>query len=405
MAADQSAIRQQLDRLLSDPLFKLSRRYPKLLQYVVEHTLENSRSDLKERILGVDVFGRSPDYDTGIDPIVRITAAEVRKRLAQYYSAPSHQDEVRIELPLGSYTPEFRMPTVREPDPAPAEQANPQETRPEPVTSQPISPQRSRAVLICAAAAAALVIGLVAFAVVRPRSHVPEHALETFWNPVLGKSDSVLLSVGQRDEPIITAGTTGTGAVSPITLFQLYHLGSQNVAVPDVVALTRIGGLMQSRHVRFHIRSANQTTLSDFRDNPVILVGAFTNDWNMRLNKPLRYSFDRRNSLYVIRDRQNPSEVKWSVNYDTPYLKLAADYALISRVIEPASERMVVAAGGLSGYGTQAASEFLTDPAYIEKLTAVAPRDWERKNMQVVISTRVINGNSGPPEIVTAVFW
>jgi hypothetical protein len=382
---------------------------------VVEQRLENSGSDLKERILGVDVFGRSPDYDTGIDPVVRITAAEVRKRLTQYYGDPAHQDEIRIELPLGSYTPEFRMPVAREPDPVPVEQVQLQEIRPERASpqrnwAQPNGPQHvgyqpSRALLILGAAAAVLAIGLATWAAVQARTHMPEQPLETFWNPVLGNSDSVLLSVGQRDEPILTSGSTGTSASGPITLFQLYHLGSQNVAVPDVIALTRLGGLMQSRHVRFHIRSANQTTLSDFRDNPVILVGAFTNDWNMQLNKPLRYSFDRRNSVYVIRDRQNPSESKWSVDYDTPYLKLATDYALISRVIEPASERMVVAAGGLSGYGTQAASEFLTDPAYIAKLTGIAPHDWERKNMQVVISTRVINGNSGPPEIVTAVFW
>jgi hypothetical protein len=395
---DPVAIRRQLERLLADPLFKNSRRYPKLLQYVVEHTLDDSGSELKERTLGVDVFGRNPDYDTGIDPVVRITAAEVRKRLAQYYNSPAHEDEIRIDLPIGSYVPEFRAPVAREPErapvePSPVEIALPEEARPR--------QRRFRAVLWSAAAVAAVAIALLAWWAVRPRVRV----IDAFWNPVLGSSDAVLLSVGQREEPIVTGGKATTPAASQITLFQLYHLGSQNVAVPDVLALTRLGALMEKRHLRYHIRGANQTTLSDFRDDPVVLIGAFTNDWSMRLTKPLRFSFERQNSLYIIRDRQNPGQNKWSVDYNTPYLRLGVDYALISRVIDPASERMVVAAGGLSGYGTEAASEFLTEPDYMKKLAAIAPRDWSRRNMQVVISTRVINGNSGPPEVVSAIFW
>src|SRR5262245_4692029 len=75
----------QLERLLANPLFRNSKRYPTLLRYVVERTLDGHPGELKERTLGVEVFGREPDYDTNLDPVVRITAAEIRKRLAQYY--------------------------------------------------------------------------------------------------------------------------------------------------------------------------------------------------------------------------------------------------------------------------------------------------------------------------------
>src|SRR5262249_15327111 len=78
-------IQAELERILANPLFKNSRRYPNLLRYVVERTLDGHSADLKERTLGIEVFGRAPDYDTNLDPIVRTTAAEIRKRLAQYY--------------------------------------------------------------------------------------------------------------------------------------------------------------------------------------------------------------------------------------------------------------------------------------------------------------------------------
>src|SRR5665213_3111835 len=108
-----AAVREQLDRILASPLFKNSKRYPSLLRYVVEQVLDGHGSELKERTLGIEVFGRVPDYDTNIDPVVRISAAEIRKRIAQYYHDSGHVDEIRIDIPLGSYVPEFRAPSER----------------------------------------------------------------------------------------------------------------------------------------------------------------------------------------------------------------------------------------------------------------------------------------------------
>jgi hypothetical protein len=62
-------------------------------------------------------------------------------------------------------------------------------------------------------------------------------------------------------------------------------------------------------------------------------------------------------------------------------------------------------AAGIGAIGTMAAGEFLTDPQYFERLARQAPRDWEHKNVQVVITAQVINGHAGPPRVVTAAFW
>src|SRR5258707_1029420 len=109
--AELQAIRHQLERMLANSLFKNSKRYPNLLRYVVEHTLEDHLGELKERTLGVEVFGRAPNYDTNADPVVRATAGEIRKRIAQYYHESGHEGEIRIDLSPGSYVPEFHLPS------------------------------------------------------------------------------------------------------------------------------------------------------------------------------------------------------------------------------------------------------------------------------------------------------
>jgi hypothetical protein len=115
---EAARIREQLQRVLAHPLFANSKRYPKLLAYAVEQTLLGNISELKERSIGVEVFGRSPSYDANADPVVRITAGEVRKRLTQYYYEPEHRGELSIELPIGSYVPVFRE-AERPPEPDP----------------------------------------------------------------------------------------------------------------------------------------------------------------------------------------------------------------------------------------------------------------------------------------------
>ena len=107
---ERELIRKQLNRMLETHHFKNSKRYPMLLRFIVEETLEGRGEFLKERLIGVRVYERPADYDTAADPIVRVTIAEIRKRIAQYYHDEEHDAEIRIELLPGRYAPEFRTP-------------------------------------------------------------------------------------------------------------------------------------------------------------------------------------------------------------------------------------------------------------------------------------------------------
>ena len=106
-AAHAAAIRVHLLEILNSAAFRGSRRSQEFLTHVVECALAGQWERLKERSLGIDVFSRAASYDTSGDSIVRVAASDVRKRLTQYYSECAETPPFRIELPAGSYIPEF----------------------------------------------------------------------------------------------------------------------------------------------------------------------------------------------------------------------------------------------------------------------------------------------------------
>jgi hypothetical protein len=120
---------------------------------------------------------------------------------------------------------------------------------------------------------------------------------------------------------------------------------------------------------------------------------------------PLRFRFERDQDTFWLRDNQTPDDRHLTLGYNIPYLQLKEDYALISRVIDATTGRMVVVVGGITGYGTLAAGEFLTNPAYMEIFSSQASTGWDRRNLQIVISTQVIRGVSGPPHVIATHFW
>jgi TolB-like protein len=106
---DRLSPKEELERVLSSACFARSEGMSRLLRFLVERQLEGRESDLKESLIGVDVYGRRPDYDPRRDSTVRSEVARLRARLRQYYSTEGRHDTLTIELPKGSYVPVFRQ--------------------------------------------------------------------------------------------------------------------------------------------------------------------------------------------------------------------------------------------------------------------------------------------------------
>lgn len=389
-------IRTQLGRVLSSRQFRGSRRCQNLLKHITEQTLAGDALSLKERTLGIDVFGRPPDYDTGQDPVVRATAAEIRKKLAQYYQDPAHEAEARIEVLAGSYVPEFHLNGAA---PAP----------PRKKTRRPWLIGSLSAVALLTISTAAVMA-----------SHWGASALDRFWQPVMHAPGTILVCVGQpvvynlvsteaQDNIQAAEGQGLQGRREDvIPRKDLVVLWDRYVALGDAICLGRLAGFFEKHGKPYRIRGERLTSSVDLRENPTVLVAAFDNQWTLRLGSQLRYVFvkDSAHDTDLIRDRQHPDRIEWKLTGAWPHWDVAADYAIVSRILsDPNTDRPVVIAAGITQYGTMAAGEFLSDSEYFAEAAAKLPANWQSKNLQIVLRVPVVHGAAGRPRVLATHTW
>jgi len=108
MAADDPGeVERALTRVLASGGFRKCAQLSRFLRFAVTQALAGERGAAKETLIGVEIFGRRPDYDPGADPVVRVEARRLRHKLAEYYETEGREDPLRIELPKGGYLPLF----------------------------------------------------------------------------------------------------------------------------------------------------------------------------------------------------------------------------------------------------------------------------------------------------------
>jgi hypothetical protein len=395
-----------LERVLASTQFHSSRKCTRFLRHIVECTLDQQLDRLKERTIGVDVFERDALYDTNQDPIVRGTAGEVRKRLAQYYLASVQPDEVRFSLPAGSYVPEIQVSPVAS---APA------------LTHQPVfSPVPDKAVRRGALALFAVlaVVSIVAISLL----YRPAAPLAQFWDPVLSGKRPILVCIGQPKEYTFRPETANAldswfsrqmndspaeAPFSSVPIGQILPLWQNSVSLADAQSFARMYSLFARRGVQADLRGDRSVSLSDLRERSSVMVGAFNNQWTLNLQGDLRFYFenDSRHHSQVIRDRLNPTESRGLIEPWPPSSSIKTDYALVSRFRSRTTEQMILMVGGIAQYGTEAAAEFVTNPSYFSQALKNAPPDWRKKNVQILLSTRVLSQTGGPPTVLATYFW
>jgi hypothetical protein len=408
-ALDPAAVREQLERLLAHPLFSNSKRYPVLLAHTVDQTLKGNGAELKERSIGIDVFGRSPSYDANADPVVRITAGEVRKRLVQYYYDSSHDGELVIELPSGSYVPLFHMPEPAQvPEAAPPEEAAPPAVpAPLPVLPRP-APRRRwlfLAFLFGISLAASLALGWKLRDI---RDFRPPSSIDRFWAPITDGTTTATYCLGEPaknlDVGSINSLDSPPSNSQPEPLYFRLHL-SGHLALADVITLTRTAAALEVRHKAFRVLPASEASFAQLREGPIVLIGGFDNIWTLRVTQKLRFGFESKDGVALIVDRKSPKQTSWATAWDLPYQKLSRDYAIVARIHDNTTGQPVIVAAGISEEGTEAAGEILYNPVYLDSLIAKLPANWEQLNMEAVIETQVIEGHPGPPNILAVETW
>ena len=394
-ADEKLAIEAQLERLLSTSFFSHSRRFPAFLRYVVEKTISGDTEHLKERTLGIEIFGKGADYDTATDPIVRVTAAEIRKRIALYYQEPGHEQELRISLPLGSYIPHFH----------PAEAGQSEHDASDSSLGPPVvavlvpGKSRSRMFNLTVAVSCLLLVALVAFA---GWKYEQRSVFAEFWDPILGSNDPVLFCVADQTEYKAIELRDAQDPSHAVTLQD----NVTAVVIDDVSTITKIAGVLQTAGKHYNLRGEGETTLMDLRSGPSVIVGAFDNAWTLRLVQPLRYHFANTPEMtkFSIIDGTKPGKTTWIVDRT---LQLATnnyrDYAIVARFTDDTTGKPTLIAAGVGRGGTIAAGEFVSSPTLLREVMDKRPA--KKENIEVVLSTQIINGEPGTPTIEAVYFW
>jgi hypothetical protein len=406
-APDPALVREQLRRLVAHPLFTNSKRYPVLLTYTVEQTLLGNASELKERTIGIEAFGREPVYDVNLDPVVRTAAAEVRKRLSQYYYNPDHAGELVIELPIGSYVPTFREPAASHMDFA--EESSVAE-KVESLTKASVfqslthtKAEQGRSRLVTRPwipiAIALLVAALIGFSVGRVR--LPSQAavagepsnMSRFWQPITATSSRVTYCLGAPTDSVdLQSGP-----------YPASEGGSLNTY--DVITLARSLVPLVPKNGQFRVLSASDTGFAQLREGPFVLIGAFDNPWTMRITQDLPMGFEYDNHVRAVVDRKSAPKKIWTLQWQVPGKSLARDYAIVARLHDTVTGEPVIIMAGILGEGTEAASEVVSNPAYLDAMLQKAPKNWDQLNLEAVIEAKVIEGHPGPPSVIAVETW
>ena len=413
---DRREVQRELERIIASTPFKGSRRYPALLRHVVEKTLRGEIDDLKERILGIEVFQRPPGYDTNADPVVRFSAGEIRRRIAQFYQDISDEGSVEIGLPVGSYIPQFFRVEVLEEKPVALSGKLPtfdHEFDPESLLSVPprisqdqvvvarVSRRRTIAALLAGITVGVLaaVLGFVSYPIVVAH-HQAKTPVMQIWGPLLTNPNMVLISTGhthwednQPPEP------------QDATVEQHILRPEARISLPAVQAISQVAGFLQTQHKQFRIHEAVSTNLQDLHGLPVVLIAGYNNSWTLRLLKPLRFHLTADGRYRYIEDAENPGNHEWGVDFDKPFRQQTADYAIIGRFFDPTTNGPVAVVAGISSTGTSAAGEFMVSPDALNELARLAPHGSLTQNFEAVIKVEVVEGSPGAVTILATKFW
>jgi hypothetical protein len=409
---DAARILCHLKEVTEGAAFKGSHRSGQFLRYIVEQAIAGHFESLKERIIGVELFGRSPTYDTGEDAIVRVTASDVRRRLLQHYGRYGVQSEYRISLPVGSYHPEFtrisatgqeHQPLSEEPPHEKPVPHSPDSTAAAPFTlpsiplqdpqspatppAGPVTPTGTRhATLRYVFAFVCVIIFASTAATVlwtHPAILLTQSLRVNPWATFVRSPHVIQIITSDPNIAEIQRFTGGQLSVSDYANHNYFagpnHLTSEEDAfcriilrgdkatTVDTQITAAIAQLAQSGGKRVVVHGARNVRLSDLRtdDNFILLGSPRSNPWSALFDDQLDFQFVFEPSLkqeYIQNLHPRAGEQARYVP-TAPGWATGQSYAILAVVRNPNQNGNVVLVAGADGEGTEATGELLSDPA------------------------------------------
>jgi hypothetical protein len=414
--AEHFSILEEMNCILADPKFNSCKRCVKLFRRLIEGTLDGDQDCCKERMLGIEVFGRDADYDTNADPVVRMAASEIRKRLAHFYQESDQERPVTIRLIPGSYVPEFefdREYATKRPPGALAPAASPEKNMPSSLAGESVVAAVSigsrpawRSWRLRIAVLLLLAIGISAFGAFR-QSRLPRYPQ---WSPLLQSPETLLvcfsgsdpLDTANPNDPVTSNTVAMSKALAPSPPVTSRIDPFERTTFEEVKAFYKVSALLIKHGKEIKFRPCSELSLRDFHSMSAVLIGGTDNPWSTQMLSNLRYSlhFDPLTGDRWIQDAQNPSQREWKV--DGRATQIETDYAVIARFFNPETREWVLILAGLFPYGTESATDLMTDPG----LAQLIPQSIKSNtNFQIVVQTHIVNRVAGSPAVVAIHTW
>jgi hypothetical protein len=384
-----AAVRKQVERVVSCPLFASSDSLSRLLRYLVEHSIDRPERPLKEHQIATEVFGRPQDFDPRLDAIVRVQLGRLRTRLARYYAGPGQHDPMLIEIPKGVHIVRF---TVSEPLPA------------APVTAAaPVRPPalwrgRLPAWLVPLLALMALALAVVSLAWDGRRAassevslQAPEPALMEFWAPFLAGGPDPLIVFSNAE----FVGRPETG----MRYFDPKHDTSAAIldhytGVGEVVAASELTRTLARLGRGVRMKRGRLLTLDDVKTNSVVFVGSPAENLTLReLPSARDFSFERLQDtpLQLTIVNRRPLTGEPTRYYASAQVPITEDYALITYGAGLTTGRSILTLAGTTTLGTQAAAEFVCRASELQQLLRRLPAE-KRGSFEALLKVRVVKG-------------
>lgn len=413
-------IRQELERILQSRHFAKAPKKRRFLEFVCQETIGGRGGQLNEHLIGMEVYGRGPEFDPHEDSIVRVQAHELRKSLARYYEQEGRDDPIRIDLPPGNYVPVFtRLPEEGPAATAPAAGAAP--------AAHPGRPWERVALAVLFVATAALSLALVESYRHRPAgpawpvSYTP--AMEWFWGRFLPPAPPPLIVLPVH--PILRAAhegdsdrTRASGYVIPkdelaefrdtvhyreLKQFSFVPSTTDFTAIGETLGLVRLFQLFSSAGQTFRVKAARLVDFEEVKASNAILLGG-NQAWSGRIFL-YKEGFWFHEGL-IKNMRPQPGELSvYRPVFDPVTNQLRRDYALVLMLPNESRERRILLSYGIYTQGSQAAIEFMTNPDRLEELRrALLAASPDGKTLpdyfQALIETTVENAVPGPASLV-----
>jgi hypothetical protein len=420
-AAEVSAVahRELLHRIVASPTFVRSERLCSLLLYVCDMTFKGRGDEINEQKIGQAVFGRSRDYDSTIDGIVRTQASRLRQRLEQYFSDEGAREAVQIVIPRGGYVPVFEPRTIKPPN-IETESLNGSSVLP---VLQPVRPPRTERftslqilpwALCLLLAAAVMVLALRGrdrpvtaqatshplwghiFSADRPTLVVPADSGLVIYHDMSRRDFGLheyLLGEYRNDQ----RGQNVFAATTSAKDWQANLASRRYTSIVDLDEILSLEQLASRAASKLQVRYARDLRPNDLKSGNVILIGASeANPWVELFERNMNFVFqdDYKTGVFSVVNRSpQPGEpARWDSVWNDPQRRV---YGLVAYVPNLAGDGNALILEGTSMSGTEAARDFVMDDSQLLPfLKRTQRKDGSVPHFEVLLGTQNISASA-----------